>query len=271
MSINRLTFEQFVNYIYDHLPSYYREQDKLIGKPLYKFLSAFDDGAFKFVIEDATKILDIIDPEKTPSVVLPYLFKSYGLEIFNGIPEVYSRAMLAIIGMLWDYKGTTTVVRYLTSLIAGVKTTIEEDPNSLTITLDMDFESNSEAKLPSKENLVRIIDEFIPFYSIAVIVYLYHFGDAFTAFANDSNFVDNVTIKNEDIIFHNLSEDEFMKIKMALESENINLSASSSDSLTNKVYNQTNGTFFTNSAGSYDIISRKGELIKESVFTTEEE
>ena len=53
MSVNRLTIEQFKDYIYNHLPEYYREQDALVGKTLWKYLSIFDDGAFKFVIEDA--------------------------------------------------------------------------------------------------------------------------------------------------------------------------------------------------------------------------
>ena len=270
MGVNRLTTSQFKDYVYDHLPSYYREQDALIGKPLWKFLSVFDDGAFNFVIEDANGILDIVDPEKTPSVVLPYLFKSYGLEIFNGIPETYSRAMLAIIGTLWKYKGTTTVIRYLTSLVAGVKTTIEEDESTLTVTLDMDFEVTNEgdSRLPSRENLVRIIDEFLPFYAIAVIVYLYHFSDDIKANMTDK-LKDKVKIEGNEVILLGMDEKDLMKIHMALIEEEQSVSFKTKDTLTNTKSCVTNSTFTTNSIGSYDKIKRNGVLTPEFRFTIE--
>ena len=253
MSVNRLTIEQFKDYIYNHLPEYYREQDALVGKTLWKYLSIFDDGAFKFVIEDANGILDIIDPIKTPSFLLPHLFKSYGLEIFNGIPEAYQRSMLAIIGTLWKYKGTTTVIRYLTSLIAGVKTTITEEEKTLTVVLDMDFENSEDgsSKLPSRENLVRIIDEFLPFYTIAVIVYSYFYTEYLSLTAKDSDNADFVSFSQSENIGLSFTDDSGSVLKIKdIFFDDYKIIATESDSLLNDQNSVLGSTFILNNYGN---------------------
>ena len=272
MSVNRLTPEQFKDYIYNHLPEYYREQDSTVGKTLWKYLSIFDDGAFKFVIEDANGILDMLDPMKTPTYLLPYMFKSYGLEIFNGIPESYQRSMLAIIGMLWKYKGTTTVIRYLTTLIAGVKTTITEEERTLTVVLDMDFDTG-ESKLPSKENLIRIIDEFLPFYTIAVIIYSYFYNDYVSLNAQDSDHVDLFSYLQSDESSLAFTDDEsgsVMKIKDMF-FDSYSLSANESDSVLNDMNSVICKTFILNSYGSSsDTVQYNGRTDDGSIGASEE-
>lgn len=195
MGVKRLTAEQFKDYIYNKMPEYHRQMDKKTDYHLQKFLDTLHEGAFNYTIEEANGILDIIDPDRTPSAVLPILFRSYGLEIFHGLPEPYSRMLLSIIGFLWGYKGTEMAVRYLVSLLAEVKVTVDTDNSSalfgkgvfdemifgvsypVSVRLDMDSRLDGTGKFPDRESLMRIIKEFIPFYCSTTIIYTYFFHD----------------------------------------------------------------------------------------------
>ena len=134
----------------------------------------------------------------------------------------------------------------------------------------MDFEVTNEgdSRLPSRENLVRIIDEFLPFYAIAVIVYLYHFSDDIKANMTDK-LKDKVKIEGNEVILLGMDEKDLMKIHMALIEEEQSVSFKTKDTLTNTKSCVTNSTFTTNSIGSYDKIKRNGVLTPEFRFTIE--
>lgn len=179
MGLNRLSPNGFNDYIYNHLPEYYREMDKETGYQLKKFLSSLNES-LELSIDESNGILDIIDPERTPSKVLPHLFKSYGLEVFNGIPESYLRFLLPIIGELWSRKGSMEALKFLTSSITGIRTSTEivyDEEGNPVIDVRLEMDNNMDDYFPNTEQLNRVIRDFIPFYCDSLLIYAYIFNE----------------------------------------------------------------------------------------------
>lgn len=170
----------FSEKLYNTLPVMYHNADSMVDYALKRYLQVLSDGGYSFVVDELNGILNLNDPERTPSEVLGVLFEQYGLPLFNGIPEVYLRKLLPILGDLYARKGATTVIEYLTSIISDVKTDIVISPDFLNdyhvdLRLEMDYDQTGARDLPDREQLLRIIKEFLPFFIEVTIIFVYLF------------------------------------------------------------------------------------------------
>lgn len=181
-----LEVENFGDKLYGTLPQMYRTDDESVEYALKRYLQSLADGGYATVLKGINGLLDLKDPDKIPSEFLPSLFKSYGMEIFNGIPEVYLRKLLPMVSELYKMKGSITDVEYLTSIVSGVKVDVVLDKDystnhKLDIKLEMDYEAEDKNEgLPDRDQLKRIIREFVPFFCNVTIVYAYVFYEIAT-------------------------------------------------------------------------------------------
>lgn len=171
---------KFGERLYDTLPHLYHSEDEMVDFALKRYLQALSDGGYSYVIDELNGILDLNDPTKTPAEVLPVLFEQYGLPIFNGIPEAYLRKLLPILRDLYARKGATTVIEYLTSIISDVKSEVIISPDfkenyHIDIRLEMDYDQQGARDLPDREQLLRIIKEFLPFFIEVTFIFSYLF------------------------------------------------------------------------------------------------
>lgn len=171
---------KFGERLYDTLPHLYHSEDEMVDFALKRYLQALADGGYSYVIDELNGILDLNDPTKTPAEVLPVLFEQYGLPIFNGIPEAYLRKLLPILRDLYARKGATTVIEYLTSIISDVKSEVIISPDfkenyHIDIRLEMDYDQQGARDLPDREQLLRIIKEFLPFFIEVTFIFSYLF------------------------------------------------------------------------------------------------
>lgn len=191
-----LAGEQFNEKLYNTLPPVYHNADSMVDFALKRYLNVLSDGGFSKVIEEVNGILDLNDPEKTPKEVLSVVFSQYGLEIFNGLPELYLRKLLPILGDLYARKGATTVIEYLTSIISDVKSEVIISPDFLEdyhidIKLEMDYDQQGARDIPDREQLLRIVKEFLPFFINVTIIFSYLFYE-----------LARLKTKDEEVLFH---------------------------------------------------------------------
>lgn len=190
--------------MYNTLPQKYRNDDSMVEYALKRYLQALSDGGFSKVIEESNGILDLNDPSKTPSEVLSILFEQYGLKIFNGVPELYLRKLLPILGDLYARKGATTVIEYLTSIISDVKADVSVSPNfsedyHIDLRFEMDYDRQGERDIPDKDQLYRILKDFLPFFIETTVIFVYLFYETAKLQAKDELVVFHTKdVRNED-------------------------------------------------------------------------
>lgn len=165
--------------IYDRFPLKYREDDITQNFALKRYLQSASDGGYTHIINDTNGILDLVDPSSVNIDFLPVLYKQYGLDLFNGIPEIYLRYLLPKIGEAWSLKGSLRVVEFITSAVSGVKTvpeiTYDEEGNPfISVRLAMDYNIDS-GYFPEVEQLKKLLANFVPFYCDLGIYYNYLF------------------------------------------------------------------------------------------------
>lgn len=257
---NLLNSTDFGKKLYNSLPPVYRLDDESVDFALKRFFSALTDGGIAEVINDINGLLTLIDPDKVDSEVLPILFKHYGFDYFNGIPELYLRKLVPLISDLQAKKGSVVATEYITSILSGVRPfiTIDKETKTLNVRLEMDS-SEGGADMPDQEQLLRIMSEFVPFFYDILVVYTYVFDELGNIKVTENPQVMNIVQDLQEIGVVTV-EDIFHSNTKFLDNESTVLSFSlCSDSLTNKCYNQLNGKFFyTNSASSYDAIRYVG-------------
>lgn len=198
-----LAGEQFNEKLYNTLPPVYHNADSMVDFALKRYLNVLSDGGFSKVIEEVNGILDLNDPEKTPKEVLSVVFSQYGLEIFNGLPELYLRKLLPILGDLYARKGATTVIEYLTSIISDVKSEVIISPDFLEdfhidIKLEMDYDQQGARDIPDREQLLRIIKEFLPFFINVTIIFSYLFYELARLKTKDEEMIYVTDVRNEE-------------------------------------------------------------------------
>lgn len=164
--------------IYNRFPLKYREDDIKENFALKRYLEALSDGGYKHTIEEINGITYLIDPDKVQADVLPILFKQYGLEVFNGVPENYLRYLLPRLGEAWSKKGSLSVAEFITSSLSGIKTTTNvtydsSDNPIIDVKLEMDY--NIGDYFPDVEQFKRLLSNFTPFYSDVNLIYSYMF------------------------------------------------------------------------------------------------
>lgn len=256
-----LDSKNFGDKLYNSLPEMYRVDDANENFALKRYLQSLADGGFEKVIEETNGLMTLVDPDKVDKDILPVLFKSYGFEVFNGIPELYLRKLLPMVSKLFALKGSITSVEYLTSLVSGVKSTVEvsdsfNEDHSIDVKLDLDY-NLSPSELPDREQLLRIISEFVPFYCSVVIVYSYFFNDDFRAYVQDTYSRDYVTFSSSDSARLKF-EESGEKIKMTLTNED-ELSPLFIDynTVLNSIENRLNTSFVLNNMnGVFDTVKR---------------
>lgn len=211
---NILNSKDFGLKIYNRFPPKYREDDAMHSYALKRYLQSLSDGGFAYSIDEMNGILDLIDPIKVDAKLLPVLFKQYGLEVFNGIPEEYLRYLLPNLGEAWSKKGSTSVVEFVTSSLSGIKTstqtTYTDDNNPLiTVKLEMDYSLGD--YFPDVERFSRLLTNFIPFYCDTKLIYSYVFNEKQVLNSVDKEFMYISEAEQQDSGVFNLENDDLIK------------------------------------------------------------
>lgn len=257
---NILSSSTFGERLYKTLPKKYRLDDESVNLALKRYLEALSEGGFAKVIDELNGILDLVDPEKIDADLLPILFESYGLSVFDNMPEAYTRKLLPNIGELYSLKGTTGVVEYLSSLISGVKSEVSEDTESENMSISVRlWLSISEEGTPSREQLLRVVKEFVPFFCDVTIVFVYLFLELEELLLMESNdrYDVSLTLNEPDTNLDNEEINDDVVQEVISESGtfiNITLGVTN---LSNSVLNDN---FYTNSFLDYDIITQGGTV-----------
>lgn len=264
---NTLSSENFGLKLYNKFPPKYREDDADVDFALSRYLEALSDGGFKYAIEEINGITHIVDPSKAGSKILPILFKQYGLEIFNGIPENYLRYLLPKLGEAWTKKGSLSVVEFITSSLTGIKTSSfveydEQENPTVGVRLEMDY--NIGDYFPEAGQFSRLLKNFVPFYCNLNLIYSYLFYESSKVFGKEDGFEDNITdIKQEDASVR--VEDREANAIVSTTDDSVGLYAVPINSATNRLGNLLNGSFYTNALHFYDIV-RKTDGSSEILF-----
>lgn len=173
-----LNSDEFGDKIYERFPKKYQEDDYFQNFSLKRYLQSLSEGGFKYTIEEANGLLNLKDPDTTDSKVLPVLFKQFGLDVFNGIPEQFLRYFLPRLSEAWTKKGSFSVIEFIASSLSGVKVTPkitynEDDIPLVEVVFEMDYTLSD--YFPDKEQFMRILENFLPFYCILDVLYYYCF------------------------------------------------------------------------------------------------
>lgn len=197
---NLLKSGNFGDKIYNKFPMKYREDDIDQNFALKRYLQAMGDGGFQFAIEDINGLTTLIDPDTIKAEFLPLLFRHYGLEVFNGIPEEYLRYLLPRLGEIYTMKGSLQAIDYLCTSISGIKTitSVDYDENgnpTVVVKLEMDVAISD--FVPDVEQLNRILEKFIPFYCDLLTIYSYLFYETGNLETAEKDFLNIFDVKNE--------------------------------------------------------------------------
>lgn len=228
---NTLNSKDFGLKIYNKFPPKYIEDDAMQNYALRRYLQALSDGGFKHTIDEINGLISLIDPNNTSKDVLSILFEQYGLKIFNGIPEQYLRYLLPRLGNVWSQKGSLSAVEFITSSISGIKTSTdvvydENDDPTINVRLEMDYSLSD--YFPESEQLKRLLENFVPFYSDLVIIYSYIFFESKTLYNRENDFINITDTKYEDCPLKSADEHISYVIKQIL-NESSNLPKDSDD------------------------------------------
>lgn len=116
-----LTSTDLLNYAYYRcLPEIYRENDRALGLPLYRYLSVMIYGGYERSIEEIEGFLALVDPETCPAEFFPMLYESFGLEYYPDVDVVYHRKLLMNYGELRRRRGTYSCIRFLVKVLTGL-------------------------------------------------------------------------------------------------------------------------------------------------------
>jgi P2-related tail formation protein len=167
--------EEFINHLYNLLPSIYRDEDKKQGQPFYRYLTVTVKGGYGKAIDDINNFLYLVDPEKCPDPVFPTLYESFGLEYFEDIDVKYHRKFLSNIGGMIKRRGTYASLRYLIRVITGLEIDliyerVYNEGRTATVSRDLYITllANSIDQVNELDTSVAIVEAFIkkhvPFY-----------------------------------------------------------------------------------------------------------
>ena len=257
---NLLKSEDFGLKLYNRFPYKYREDDEKYNYALKRYIESLADGGFKYSIDEINGITTLIDPENVSSKVLPILFKEYGLDVFNGIPESYLRYLLPKLGEVWSKKGSISAVEFITSSISGIKTSTEtqsdEDGNPIIdIKLEMDY--NIGEYFPESEQLRRLISNFVPFNSDLNIIYSYQFFDSSVFSLKEAEILELIKDTRTEKGIISVAEEYYNKTSVISRpfEDSIGFWNTDLNSVTNSSYQLLNGSFVTNGLTNYDVIT----------------
>lgn len=259
-----LDAKTFGDRLYKSLPEMYRSEDAEVNFTLKRYLQALSEGGFSKVIEETNNILSLVDSEKVDEKLLPLLFKSYGFDIFHGVPEAYLRKLLPMVSELFSMKGSLTSVEYLTALISGVKSSVKvsdtfKTDHAVDVILEMDYGAEQSKELPDREQLLRIVREFVPFFCNVTIVYAYFFDENVRVYVQDNYYQDLITYTTGEQAVISSIEEELTKKMQYSALEDRNTIFVDYNSIIGSFDSVLNDTFVLNNISSYDIIKKAGE------------
>lgn len=224
MSI-RLKSDEFREKLFNSLPNLYKNIDKDNKDALYRYLCALVDGGFSYIIQENNGLLDLNDPDNTLSEVLPLLYEQYGFEMFNGIPEYYSRKLLPHLCQCYRRKGAEAVVDYLVSFVANTSAYLEKTPTfdeDYTMNLKVIMDDSDRSKIPDYIQMKTIVENFIPFFITIGLIYTYIYVDEFEMNVDDSfNTTDISDTKTEQGILNNKYNAKYAYLPIIFDPENL--------------------------------------------------
>lgn len=194
--------DKFGDILFNSLPRIYISEDNKNKHALKRYLKAISEGGFSNVINENKGLLDLHDSDKVSFNILEITFEQYGFPVFYGIPEMYLRKLLPIVGDLYATKGSISSIEYITGIISDVKSTIVLDEDfyenfKIYLTLDMTSEKRNMNDFPTQEQLLKIIENFIPFFFSVYVDILDNFNE-FLAFSFEEESLDELlTTKNQ--------------------------------------------------------------------------
>jgi len=170
--------DKFQEYLYSRYPSVYRIYDEDLL--LQRFTYALTDPAIP-LIKKLEMMHDVLDIGFCPDSVIPRMYNNFGALYDDELSTSRQRKILRNIVDLLKYKGTGSVIEYIVSELTGIRTTIQYSPDPddrthTTLRLDMDYDLYNE-NIPASK-LREVLEEFLPFYMVMTIVYVYKFMDS---------------------------------------------------------------------------------------------
>lgn len=250
--------------IYNKFPPKYREDDASQSYALQRFLESLSDGGFSHIIDDTNNLISLVNPNTVESKFLPILYKQFGLEISNEIPENYLRYLLPKLGVAWSQKGTLSILEFITTSLSGVKVSSElsYDENGdplITVFLEMDY--NIGDYFPDAEQFLKLLNMFLPFYVDKNLVYSYVFYD--------SQVVRMFEPYSKDLIYDNRKEEVSFKAKNSgnIEVENYKESLILTHNIVAKIRKEFNDGHLNNIKTSVKEDSIRLRLLDEETFS----
>ena len=179
--MSTFTGSDLANHLYyNKLPSVYRnyDQEYTKKKDLYRYIHAVNEGAFNDTLEQASAMVNLVNPLTCPEEWLPYLYASWGLPYFEDIGVYYNRKFLSSIGEFIRRRGTMGGIRYIIRVLTGLecdlkyerKTVDSVEGRYIYITL-IAKELSKILDMDTTANIVnRFLSNHIPFYIRTLII-----------------------------------------------------------------------------------------------------
>lgn len=191
MATKNIFTDDFGTYLYNRLPEYHRIVDKDNGNALEKFIEIMNEGAF---IHNNKYIVDLVNLSQVnncPDEYLEHIGFSLGADWITDIQQEYRRKLLSLLVKLYKKKGSTDVIKYISSEVSGVNVTVHEDflppdfieegdelRRKLTVYLHAPEDSN--VNEDSAKNIRLISSHFIPVHTKLVILVTYFMEESFS-------------------------------------------------------------------------------------------
>lgn len=265
---NLLNSETFGQKIYNRFPSMYKEDDAKENFALQRFIESLAEGGFKNAIDEINGITYLIDPSKIPSEFLSTLFKQYGLEVFNGIPETYLRYLLPKLGEAWSKKGSLSVLEFITSSLTGIRNStliVYDEKHNPTVELRLDMDDTlADYYFPDSNTgkFNRLLNNFVPYYCDLILIYTSLFLELegkISGKEDGEEYIVTEDPKNDDAFLNTTIEEEY-HFKSTIDEEESISTHYDSNSTTNDILSKLNGSFYTNCISAYDIIQKGSDV-----------
>lgn len=173
-----LTSTDLLQYAYFRcLPEIYRDEDKNLGYPLYRYLQTIILGGYELSIQDIENILNLVDPERCPEEFFPFLYESFGLEYYQDVPVNYHRKLLMNYGELRRRRGTYSCIKFLARVLTSLDCRLKyirgeyDDSNGRFLFVTLLAETIDD--ILNLDNSVSVVSKFlglfVPYYITVVV------------------------------------------------------------------------------------------------------
>lgn len=187
--MGKLLSEKFQEMLLNKYPSIYRTMDE--EGLLEQYTYALTEPAVP-LIKKIEGMYDLLIASEIPSWGIHTFYSNFGGEFYDRVAENFQRRMLSDIVYLLQVRGTGLCVEYIASLVTGVQTEVVtgthssvfgtgdvfgksefgRDSTDMFVRILMDYSQRS-AISPTANELVAILQEFLPFYVTAYVTYVY--------------------------------------------------------------------------------------------------